>query len=260
MRATALIFGASLAVALACGSIAQTPWGGYLKGREPETLSILPPAPEVGSPRDLADRAIFKATRALKDTPRWALATSDARISIADLLRDFSCATGVNLDERDAPALALILRRVVPDMVSAYGIPKDAYKRPRPYLRDAGEICVDRSDDLAKSWDYPSGHATFAWTAGLIFAELAPDRAGPILTRARAYGESRAICGVHSASAVTEARTAGSSLVAALHGDPVFRADLEAARAEMAALRTAQVADKPERCDAEAALTAITPW
>ncbi len=260
MRATAAIFGASLAMALACGSIAQTPWAGYLKGREPETLSILPHAPEVGSPRDRADRAIFKATRALKDTPRWAMATSDARISIADLLRDFSCATGVSLDEKNSPALALMLRRVVPDMVLAYGIPKDAYKRPRPFLRDAGQICVDRSDDLAKSWDYPSGHATFAWTAGLILAELAPDRAGQILTRARAYGESRAICGVHSASAVTEARTVGSSLVAALHGDPVFRADLDAARTGMAALRTAQAAEKPERCGVEAALIAKTPW
>lgn len=260
MRAKAAILGASLAMGLAWGSMAQAPWGGYLKEREPETLSILPPAPDVRSPRDLADRAIFKATRALKDTPRWTMATSDARISIVDLLRDFSCATGVNLDEKDAPALALTSRRVVPDMVSAYGILKDAYERPRPYLRNPGEICGDRSDDLAKSWGYPSGHATFAWTAGLTPAELTPDRAGPILTRARAFGESRAICGVHGASAVTEAQTGGPSLVAALHGDPVFRADLDAARAEIAALRMAQVADKPVRCDLEVALTAKTPW
>lgn len=260
MRATAAIFGESLAMGFAWGSMAQALWGSYLKGREPETLSILPSAAEVGSPRDLADRAIFTATRALKDTPRWAMATSDARISIVDLLQDFSCATGVNLDEKAAPALALMLCRVVPDMVSAYGILKDAYKRPRPYRRNPGQICVDRSDDLAKSRGCPLGHATCAWTAGLILAELTPDRANPILTRARAFGERRAICGVHGASAVTEARAGGSSLVAAFQSDPVFRADLDAARAEIAALRTAQVADKPVFCDLEVALTAKTPW
>jgi acid phosphatase (class A) len=32
---------------------------------------------------------------------------------------------------------------------------------------------------------------------GLILAELAPERATPILNRGRAYGESRVVCGVH---------------------------------------------------------------
>jgi acid phosphatase (class A) len=167
---------------------------------------------------------------------------------------------GVDLTEKNAPRLAALLRRLVPDMVAAYSAPKDAYRRQRPYLRDEGPICVDRSPALDTSWDYPSGHATFAWTAGLVLAELAPDRAGPLLARARAFGESRAVCGVHSASAVAEARTAGSVLVAALHGDEPFRKDMEAARAEIAALRRAAAPQSAEICRAETSLTAKTPW
>ena len=67
------------------------------------------------------------------------------------------------------------------------------------------------------------------------------------------------VCGVHNASAVEEGRTAGAALTAALHGDPAFRADLDAARGEMATLR-AWAAPRPRACDAETALTAKTPW
>ena len=40
------------------------------------------------------------------------------------------------------------------------------------------------------------------WAWALILSELAPDRADAILARGLAYGESRAVCGVHYASDV----------------------------------------------------------
>jgi acid phosphatase (class A) len=268
-----LTLSAACVLALACVATAQTPTAnaptpmgaaplpnGYLAGREPDTVLVVPQSPEPGSPRDEADRAIFKATRTLDGTPRWALAQNDVKLSVADFLRDFSCAVGVSLTEKNAPALVTLVRKTFPDMVVAYSRPKDLYRRPRPYLRDPGAICTPRSDLLDKSFDYPSGHATFAWTTGLILAEAAPDRAGPVLARARAFGESRAVCGVHSASAVTEARTAGAVLFAALEADSAFRNDLAAARSEMTALRASPAAEKPEACEAEAALIAKTPW
>ncbi len=248
-------------ICLACATGAQAPRiGGYLRGAlAPDTLAILPPAPAPGSPRDLADRAIFKATRALKDTPRWSLAKSDVDFSVSAMMADFSCAAGVSLDPKTAPILADLLRNIGPDVAAAVNRPKEAYKRKRPYLVDEGDICVETSDSLARNFDYPSGHATLAWAIGLLIAELAPDRAGAVLSQARAFGESRVVCGVHNASAVEEGRTAGAALTAALRGDPAFRADLDAARGEMAALR-AGAAPRPRACDAETALTAKTPW
>lgn len=256
----AALFGVAFAVA-GCAAVSQTiETFGYLHGREaPDTIAILPPPPTPESSRGLADRAIFLQTRILKDTPRWVLAQNDAAQTIPTLMRDFSCAADATLTPDSAPKLNALMSKMSLDVVHAVTAPKDKFQRKRPYLIDEGEICIARSDALARSPDYPSGHATWGWTLGLVLAELAPDRSTQILTRARAYGESRVVCGVHNVSAIEAGRTNASALVAALHGSKAFRADMEAARTEIAALRAANT-PKPQACDAEAALTERTPW
>ena len=136
---------------------------------------------------------------------------------------------------------------------------KDVYRRPRPLVGNNQPICVQRDADLAASPSYPSGHTTYSWAVGLILAELAPDRATPVLARARAYGESRVVCGVHYVSDIEAGRTNGSTLVAALHDSPAFRADLEAARQEIAAARAAGAPDAGV-CAVPNAAAAHTPW
>ena len=72
-----------------------------------------------------------------------------------------------------------------------------------------------------------------------------------ILARGRAFGESRNICNVHWHSDVVEGRLVGSAAVARLHADPAFHAELEAAKAELAVVRTKGL--KPTRdCQIEA--------
>ena len=67
----------------------------------------------------------------------------------------------------------------------------------------------------------------------------------------RAFSESRVICNVHWHSDVVEGRLMGAATVARLHGDPAFRAELEASKAELAAVRARGL--KPTRdCQAEA--------
>jgi acid phosphatase (class A) len=173
----------------------------------------------------------------LKGDPRWSLATSDADLSPRAGM--FACAIGLTLDQTNAPTLQRLLSRVGIDGRGVVDPPKDSFNRPRPYVGVAGDppICVEKTDSLAKSASYPSGHATISWTWGLILAELAPDRSTEILMRARAIGESRVVCGVHYVSDVEAGRTNGAALVAALHSSPEFRADMEKARAEVAAAR-----------------------
>ena len=95
---------------------------------------------------------------------------------------------------------------------------------------------------------------------GLILAELAPDRATEILSRARAFGEGRLVCGVHNLSAVEAGRMNASIVVAGLHGNAEFRKDLEVARQEVAAARKAGPAPDPTACAKEAATVAINPY
>jgi|SRR5579859_14268 len=237
---------------------AVAPAAGYLGEAAPDTYKILPPAPVAGTIRYEADRAMFRETRALKDTPRWALAQND--VNQLAILKDLSCAVGVDLTPTNAPKTTALIARVGRDVSSATDRPKNIYKRQRPYLIDEGPTCIEKSPQLSASPDYPSGHNTWGWTVGLIMAELAPDRATEILARARAFGEGRLVCGVHNLSAVEAGRLNGSIVVAGLHGQAAFRKDLEVVRAEVAAARKAGPAPDPVACAKEAQIIAKSPY
>lgn len=225
----------------------------YLSGPAvPDTLRILPPAPQAGDARYEADRQMFLSTRRLEGSPRWALATNDDNGGL--YLKDLSCALGVELTRQNAPKYFGMFVRIARESTRATNVPKDALKRLRPFLIDKGATCIDQTGNVKDSYDYPSGHVTFSWSEALVLAELAPDRATQILVRARAFGESRLVCGVHNMSAVEAGRTNGSALVAALHGSAEFRADLEAARKEIAAVRASGPAPDPAQCAKEAEL------
>lgn len=242
----------------ASGPMAAPTAQGYLGDGAPDTYKILPPAPIAGTTRYEADRTVYLETRSLKDTPRWALAQND--VNQLAILKDLSCAVGVELNPTNAPKTVVLIARVGRDVSRATDRPKDIYKRQRPYLIDEGPTCVEKSEALSKSPDYPSGHNTWGWTVGLIMAELAPDRATEILARARAFGEGRLVCGVHNLSAVEAGRMNGSIVVAGLHGSEAFRKDLEVVRKEVAAARKAGPAPDPAACAKEAEIVAKSPY
>ena len=86
----------------------------------------------------------------------------------------------------------------------------------------------------------PGSMPTFTlspWAWALILSEIAPAQKEKILERGLEYGKSRNICNVHWHSDVEAGRLLGTATVAQLHADPVFRADLRAAAAEVASQR-----------------------
>jgi acid phosphatase (class A) len=255
---------AVVTAALAQGAAAPMPPPasprGYLApGAAPDTLLILPPAPTPGGQRDLGDHAVFKATRALADQPRWSLAITDADLRQGSDM--FSCAMGVKLAAAGLPAVSAIFRKAAFDTGAVTDPPKNHYARARPFTAAGADaaVCVAKTKELAANGSYPSGHASLSWTWGLILASLAPDRAGPILARARSIGESRVVCGVHYPSDIEAGRMAGTTLFVALEGDAGFRADLDRARAELAAVR-AGPHEAPSNCAVQDAAAAHTPF
>jgi acid phosphatase (class A) len=221
----------------------------------PDAMATIPPAPKAGDPRNDLDWAIFKATRSLEGSERWALAQNDDNYRPSALLKDFSCAVGAELTAENAPTLTRILARTTADAGAAAQRAKEVYQRTRPYLSNPGNICIERTDGLASSFDYPSGHGSLGWVTGLVIAQLAPDRSTPVLARARAYGESRVVCGVHNMSAIEAARTNGASVFAALQGSQEFQAAMATAKAEVAAARASGKAPDAAACAREAELT-----
>jgi acid phosphatase (class A) len=219
----------------------------------PDATAIIPPAPTEGEARN--DWAIFRQTRVLEGTARWELAVNDDNYEPAAILKDFSCAVGVELTVENSPTLSRLLSRAATDSANAAASAKATYKRTRPFLHNEGNICIARSEGLMKSFDYPSGHASASWVEGLILAELAPDRSAQVLARARAYGESRVVCGVHNYSAVQAGRTNASGVFAALHGSADFRDQMDKALAELAVARRDGRNPDAAMCASEADLT-----
>ncbi len=230
---------------------------GYLAPGALDIMTVLPPAPRAGEVRYENDRRVFRETRALEGSPRWAMASSDAELGDAALLRHFSCSLGIELTPAQAPRLITLLQRTSRDTSAAVGRAKDSYKRQRPFWIDAGNICRPR-EELGNSFDYPSGHATAGWTWAMVLTQVAPDHATALLARGRSYGESRIVCGVHNASAVEGGRLTATSVVTVAAATADYQQDLAAARTELAALRRAPHADPaPARCATEVALEQI---
>ena len=97
-------------------------------------------------------------------------------------------------------------------------------------------------------------HRSFLWA--LILAEIAPDRTDAVLARGWEFGQSRAVCNVHWQSDVTQGRVVGAALVARLHANEEFRADLESAREEIEAIRAKEMPQSRD-CEAEARALAV---
>lgn len=228
---------------------------GYLN-ETVDIVGVVPPAPKKGDPRYEADRRVFRLTRSLLNTPRGRFATSDVPYSMPDLMRDFSCAAGVTLSPEKTPATYRLLINVDSDTARANEAAKQTWKRLRPFQIDRGPICQSK-DELAKSYDYPSGHTTHGWTFGLVLSELLPARANEALIRARAYGESRVVCGAHNMSAIEAGRLGATVTFQHVRLSDGYRTDLEAARRELmeAQKSGASVPDSPS-CKAERQLTA----
>jgi acid phosphatase (class A) len=223
----------------------------------PDATGIIPPAPEASDARNTADWAIFRSTRAIQamDPDRWALALNDDSYKPADILKDFSCAMGVELTLSNSPRLSGVLQRAAQDAANAAAKTKEHYKRTRPFLHNYGDICIAKSDGLAKSYDYPSGHASASWVQGLILSQLAPDRAEKLLARARAYGESRIVCGAHNWSAIEGGRTNAAGVFAALQSSDAYQGALAGASRELAAVRKSGKAPDAAACTKEFELT-----
>jgi acid phosphatase (class A) len=254
-----------LALLVAAEAAAQTAPRrvGYLPpGAAPDILRVLPPPPAEGDSRDAADLAVFRSSRRFRGTARWVVAQRDNAAGTPAMLQTFSCALDAVIAPADAPALVRLLSQANVDAGAASTAAKITWRRKRPFERDAGGVCLpaEEAERLARaSPDYPSGHATAGWMTGRLLAQVAPDRATEILERARMYGESRVVCGLHHVTAVEAGRLTAEGVLATLHGVASFRNDLEAAREEVSRLRLKAKPDA-QACSADATALAERPY
>jgi acid phosphatase (class A) len=228
---------------------------GYLERKAlPDSLALVPPPPAPGSARQTADLEMHRQTRTLRNTPRWALATQDVNLKFPEAAGVFSCALDLPISAEATPHLNMLLRRSLIDAGFATYKAKDHYNRQRPFAQLGETTCAPKEEaQLSKDGSYPSGHAALGWAWGLILTGMAPDKADALLQRGHAFGDSRMVCGVHWQSDLEAGRMVGAAAVARLQADPVFQAQAQLAKAEIAAARAKGLkSDRPD-CAAEAA-------
>jgi acid phosphatase (class A) len=208
---------------------------GYLDPRAlPNSLALLPAPPAPGSAAQAADEAAFRD--ALAASPeRFAQAKADADLRWPQAIAGFEAILGRSVSGAETPHTAMLVRRVMADAGLSTYPAKMQYKRVRPFVANGVSTCTPEDEATLKTdGSYPSGHAAIGWMLGMLFTDLAPDKADPLLKRGFDHAQSRVICRVHWQSDVVAGRLMASAVYARLQSDPLFRAQRELARAELA--------------------------
>lgn len=233
---------------------------GYLSSEAlPNSRALIPPPPAAGTAALALDEETSRISAELRGTPRWSLAAEDADLSFPQAAGTFTCALNAPITDLGTPHLYMLLLRSSADAGLSTYTAKDYYRRTRPFVAHNQPTCTPGDEpQLRDAGSYPSGHTAIGWAWALILSEVAPDQTDAILARGRAFGESRVICNVHWESDVIEGRFMGAAAVARLHSSSAFLSDLDAAKAELAAVRAKGL--KPTRnCLAEATELSLAP-
>ena len=241
-----------LCAAVSQGACAQTTAPttptGYLKpGEIPDPKGFLPAPPVPGTPAFEADRAAYVATLAARDGPAWRRALGQLSVRSATVQKQIMCALGAKVDPTPGSAFGRLMQRSAITLSQASEAAKATWNRDRPYVGEKDAVICDPAANFgAQSPSYPSGHAGIGWMWGLMLSQLAPDRTDRLLAWGSQLGDNRIACRVHYPSDVAAGRLMGAALLARLQGDPIFRADLDAARAEVT---VARAGGPPDDCN-----------
>lgn len=258
-----LVLMASASAAIAATSTKPAPAArksmlgqGYLAMQDlPDAAVFVGPPPATGSAAEARDKELSEAALRVQDGPRWQQAAVDADLMADDVTAVMSCAAGREIGPAATPETYKLLRTSASNLGFSTSIVKKKYQRARPFMVNGAPMCTPQlADVLRQDGSYPSGHSAIGYGWGLLLAELLPDRAAQLVARGIAYGDSRRFCNVHWASDVEVGRPVAAAVVAKLHADSKFSADLKKAKAE---LRTRKPVAPSRDCAAESAALAI---
>jgi len=157
-----------------------------------------------------------------------AAAAQDAKDETPDI---FNAAIG--FDVAGKPATFKLLTMVVEEEDSDTKPAKAFFHRLRPYAADPGIRTCEPVKPGKAANSYPSGHASLAFSMGVVLASLIPEKSQAILARSWDYAENRLVCGVHYRSDIVAGQQYGTILALRLMQNPIFRAQMDLARAEL---------------------------
>lgn len=237
-----LIAAAGLALS-ACASTLTGPGPerapGFLNTASLNTLAASVPAPPATDSAEQArDDTLSAELRALEDSDRWWMAIAHAELRPPWAAQHFDCVLGARLAGAPRPALNRLMARLLADSQALTLEATARSPRLRP-INDPDRRACQRVDEATRASrnSYPAGGAVAGAVYGEMFAALAPDRADAARLMGAEIGLSRAVCATNWPSDVAAGQALGLVLYQQAAADPGFAAELEAARAEVAAAR-----------------------
>jgi len=217
-------YGLLVCAAMALGSAGAQ--AGMLAPGEFAAGRYLPPPPDaIVTHREMDELHAIAARSTAEDR---AVAKRDAENETPTIFND---AAGFDLS--GSPQTFKLLTLVGDEEEDDTKDAKAYFHRDRPYVAEpAIKACTPVKPGKAAN-SYPSGHATRAFSMGLVLASLVPARSQEILARASQYAERRLICGVHYRSDIVAGQQFGTVLALKLMQKPEFQALMMAAQAEL---------------------------
>ena len=222
MWRAALIFGLVFCPMAASGAL--------LEPYQIDAAQLLPPPPAAGSAQEKAELAELKAFAAQATPKLLATAAHDAKDETPDI---FNAALG--FDVATKPATFKLLELVVQEEDADTKPPKAFFHRVRPYVVDPGLKTCEPPKPNKPANSYPSGHASLAFSMGVVLASLVPEKSQAILARASEYSAHRLVCGVHYRSDIVAGQQFGTVLALRLMENAAFQAQMTLARDELRA-------------------------
>ena len=198
----------------------------YVHPSEVDLIHILAPPPAIDSFQGKADlQAVLDAQRA-RTPAQVESARADACLSIIR----FADVMGPGFKAANLPLTIIFFEHVFSDDQHSIQPAKKYFNRPRPFVTDPRvSAIVERQNNPS----YPSGHATFAYVAAILLADMVPERAPQIFERAATYADGRVIGGVHYPSDLEAGRISASVIDNALLHNPRALADLAQSKVEV---------------------------
>ena len=203
---------------------------GLLDPASVDASRFLPPPPADGSADNKAEFAELAAIAARSTPEELAAALKDGKDERPDLFNGT-----VGFDLMALPETGKLMTMLAEEEGRDAKAAKKYFHRVRPYRADPTVKTCAATDPNKAPNSYPSGHATIAFTTGVVLSALMPARSQAIMARAYQFAETRLTCGVHFRSDIVAGQQYGTVIALKLMENPEFKAQMAKARAELAA-------------------------
>jgi len=189
---------------------------------------FLPPPPAENSAAAKAEMQEVRDIIARSSAAEIAAAAKDDADEGPDIYND-----ALGFDVKNHPETLKLLTMVSGEEEIDTKRAKAFFHRKRPWVIDPGvKTCtLETLNQIPNS--YPSGHASLAYSLGVVLTHLVPDKSQAILARAAEYAEHRLVCGMHFRSDIVASQQYGTLLALRLMENTAFLAQMDKAKAEL---------------------------